>query len=678
MTAQFTRKLSPILLMAATLAGTAATCSAQLQADLADMSLEELLRLEVTSVSRRQQQLSRAPAAIYVITQEDIRRSGLRSLPELLRLAPGVHVARINAYTWAISARGFNGRIASKMLVLIDGRTVYTPLFSGVYWEMHDLPLGDIERIEVIRGPGATMWGSNAVNGVVNIITKSARDTPGGFIEAVGGTVERAFGSFGYGGKLNESFFYRLYSKFTKSDGMSTPEGASAGDDWCSSHTGLRVDWQLGERDELTLLADVGVADFHRLAEYPTLNPLERSSEWQQYNNNSSDFLARWTHRHRSGSISVLQGYVDHYDRRDPLLGEKRRTFDIEYQNQMTIASGHLWSWGFGTRASKDNALKTVYSSLRPARRQLNWFHAFFQDEILLAESHAAVTLGAKTEYTELGGFELQPSAQFLWEVAPVHTFWASISRAARTPNRGEQDAVIWMETAAGTPESFYLPAVMQYVGDPSYGSQHLFAIEAGWRHQPHRRLGLDLAVFRNRYDRIRFMELESTQVRLAPTPHVIAALSPVHGPGATTWGAELLVRYEAAEFWRLSGSYSWLSAPRIAEQFAFFRAESTEAPDHLANLRSQTSMPGRFELDLAAYYAGSMVDQARWTLVQQGVPASIRLDLRLARPLTETLEWSVTAHDLLRGHRAEFQPEGFSHSSEIRRGVYVRVQWRY
>jgi len=652
--------------------------SAQIESDLAEMSLEQLLQLEVTSVSRREQQLSRAPAAIYVITHEEIRRSGLRSLPELLRLVPGVHVGRIDAYTWAISARGFNGRISNKMLVLIDGRTVYTPLFSGVYWEMHDLVLEDIERIEVIRGPGATMWGANAVNGVVNVITKSARDTQGGLVEAGGGNVDRVFGSVRYGGKLGGGLFYRFYTKISENGAMRTSEGKPAGDDWRSSHSGLRIDWDLTDRDVLTIMLDAGVGDFHRIANSPTLTPPAMLEERHNFRNNSSSTLLRWTRHHSGGSVSTLQAYFDRYDRRDPLVSERRGTLDIEYQMQMPVRSRHLWSWGAGLRTTGDNVPQLPYLSISPARTRLNLMSTFVQDDISLADGQVVLTFGSKFERHELTGLEVQPTARLFWEPAPNHSFWASVSRATHTPSRGEHDSTSWVETIPGSPETISLPAMILFVGNPGYGSQHLTAIEAGWRYQPHRRLSTDVAVFFSRYGHLRFLEPGAPELFRGETPHLVVPMSPVNGPGARTWGAEILWVFDVNRIWTLTGNYSWMHSPEFQMPPALKLAEVPDAANHLASLRSQLDLPGRTELDTMAYFVDGLRGSLDGLFPRDGVPSAVRVDARLSRSLTEQYELSVVAQDLLNGHRTEFTPEGVAHRAEVRRSVYAQFRWHF
>ena len=338
--------------------------------DLANATIEELMQIEVTSVAKKEQKLNQVPAAVYVITQEDIRRSGLTSIPEILRLAPGVEVARISSNQWAITARGFNGRFANKLLVLVDGRSVYTTMFSGVYWDTLDVPLDDIDRIEVIRGPGATMWGANAVNGVINIITKSAKQTQGGLVTAGGGNEPLAQGSVRYGDSLGPDAYYRIFGTYSNHDSIYGQNGASAADNWYLGHVGFRVDWEESARDTFVFLGDgyggrIGQNFLVPIPTPPYLGPNDTTS-----NPTGGDVLARWQHRLSNGSETDLQIYFDRYARLGELDGDQLTTLDLDFQHRWKITPRHDLEWGFEVRRTVDNTLGGVVASLDPPSRR--------------------------------------------------------------------------------------------------------------------------------------------------------------------------------------------------------------------------------------------------------------------------------------------------------------------
>lgn len=571
---------------------------------LAEMSLEQLMQIEVTSVARKEQKLSKAAAAIYVITREDIRRSGHTSIPELLRMVPGLYVAQIDAHTWAITSRGFNSLFASKVLVLVDGRSIYTPLFSGVYWEMQDLMLEDIERIEVIRGPGATMWGANAVNGVVNIITRSAKDTQGGVVDASAGNVERTAAGIRYGGRLGGGGYYRIYSKLGIRDDLLTAEGSPAGDSWRSSRSGGRLDWDLSSRDALTVVADVFRADFNQMARLPAFAEPFYSLNPEHYDASAGNILTRLEHQHRNGSTSAVQVYYDRYDRPHPIMGEKRDSVDFEFQNRFAANAGHDLMWGLGYRFSSDVTWPNAHASLQPASKGIQLFSGFLQDEIKLNGEKTLLTLGSKFEHNDFTGFEVQPTVRLLWEATRSHTLWTAASRAVRTPSRGDRQANTLLMTSPGSPATQGLPVVTSYVGNPEYGSQLLNAYEAGYRTQLRRRVTFDVAAFYNSYGRLRLLEPGALSPVLQPTPYLDLRYFATNRMSGKTWGAEAVVQWEPLPVWRLSGSYSRLDMrlkPDDGVTPARILGEMADAPHDQFNVRSYVDLPRGLQLDAGA-----------------------------------------------------------------------------
>jgi iron complex outermembrane receptor protein len=364
---------------------------------LAEMSIEQLLNVTVTSVARRSERLADSPAAVHVITYDELRRSGVRSIPEALRLAPGLNVARVNAHDWAISSRGFNDLFANKLLVLIDGRSVYTPLFSGVYWDVQDALLEDIDRIEVIRGPGAALWGANAVNGVINIISKRAAETQGTFVEGGGGTEERAFGAVRYGGKIGPDLRYRVYGKYLNRDDSALLGGSEADDAWESGRAGFRVDYEPAGSDRFNLQGDIyrGRADqlYQRLMPLPPFAAFESRTRDRFSGGN---VIGRWTHTFSETSEFTLQTYFDRTTRVSTIFADERDTIDVDFQHRFKVGERQVIVWGGGYRHMADDTRSTFDIALSPARRQTDLYSAFVQDEIALVPEKLTLTLGTK------------------------------------------------------------------------------------------------------------------------------------------------------------------------------------------------------------------------------------------------------------------------------------------
>ena len=407
--------------------------------DLTTLGLEELMNIEVTSVSKKLEKRSGAAAALYVITEEDIRRSGATSIPEALRLVPGVEVSRIDSNKWAIGVRGFGSRLARSMLVLIDGRSVYTPLFAGTYWEVQDTLLEDIDRIEVIRGPGGTLWGANAVNGVINIITKHSRDTQGLLATAGGGTEERAFGSARYGGTLGETFTYRLYGKYFDRDGGFVPRGDDY-DAWSMSRGGFRTDWAMGPQDTLKVQGDLYDGDAGQHAVITRFRPPFTQVVEDDATLSGANLLGRWRHEVSDRSDLALQAYYDNTYRREPSFRERRNTFDLDFQHRFGIPWRQEIIWGLGYRLTADNTGSVPTIVFRPRDRSDDLYSLFAQDEVTVIEDKLRLIVGSKFEHNDYSGFEFQPSGRLVWTPAGSHVVWGSISRAVRTPSRLDHD----------------------------------------------------------------------------------------------------------------------------------------------------------------------------------------------------------------------------------------------
>jgi len=403
--------------------------------DLTELTLEQLMTVEITSASKKEEPLWDSAAAVFVITGEDIRRAGMKSIPEALRLAPGVQVAQFGANRWAISARGFNATFSNKLLVLIDGRTVYTPLFAGVFWDAQDTLLEDIERIEVIRGPGGTLWGANAVNGVINIITKQAKATQGGYVEVGGGTEERGFVGTRYGGRIGSDLFYRGYFKYANHDNLVTATGHEGIDDWRTYRGGFRLDWEPSTRDTVTVQGDLYKGDFGQTLPIPSLLPPFSATRESRDDFAGGNVLSRWRHRMADRRETSVQFYYDRTHRDELLFHETRDTVDLEFQHRFPLGARHDLIWGVDTRVTIDalNKINSPTLVFEPRRRTDHLVSGFIQDQIALIHDRLMLTLGSKFEHNSFSGFEAQPNARLVYSPNAWNRVWTAVSRAVRT-----------------------------------------------------------------------------------------------------------------------------------------------------------------------------------------------------------------------------------------------------
>jgi iron complex outermembrane receptor protein len=441
------------------------------QGELMGLSVEDLLNVEVISVAKKAKSLNDSPAAIFVISQDDIRRIGATSIPEALRLAPGLDVARIDSNKWAVSARGFNGRFANKLLVLIDGRSVYTRAFAGVYWENQDVMLEDVERIEVIRGPGATLWGANAVYGVINIITKHSADTQGGLLVAGVGTEEQGFGAFRYGGKLSSDTTARAYIKGFNRDENTHKLGGDAGDDWNKVQGGFRMDSQLTTNDTLTLQGDVYHSSINQYTTFAQVTAPYRNSFNEKIDAFGGNLLMRQHHTFSSTSDYSLQVFYDFYERDEVAVLESRHTLDVDFQHRFALLNWNDVVWGIAYRYSHDDVYSKEFLVTNTPSRNDQLVSAFVQDEITLVDNYLWLTVGSKFEHNDYSGFEVQPTARLMWAPHQQHRLWAAVSRAVRTPSRVEQDTAFLQSVIPAQPP--FIPAVaVSLEGNKQYDSK--------------------------------------------------------------------------------------------------------------------------------------------------------------------------------------------------------------
>jgi iron complex outermembrane receptor protein len=658
---------SVLLLLAAAPRSSRATGAPEDQTGkpLKQLTLEELSKVEVTTVSKEPEEVWHIPAAIYVLTQDDIQRSGATTLPDLLRLVPGVEVAQIDSDKWSVGIRGFGTRLSRSVLVLIDGRSVYTPLFAGVYWEVQDTLIEDIDRIEVIRGPGGTIWGSNAVNGVINIITKNARDTHGALVAAGGGNVEQGFAHARYGWG-NDHRSYRVYAKAFTRGPQFHPSGQGF-DDWRMQQAGFRSDWKLNGRDTLTVQGDAYKSLAGQQLGISTYSPPALINAEGNGHFAGGNLLGRWQRELSSRSDLQLQVYWDHTDRHDLNYHEIRDTYDFDLIYHLNLRR-HNFIFGAGMRQSPSHYIQTVPTvDFEPHFQTYSIYSGFVQDEIAVVPNRFSITLGTKLEDNSFSGFNAQPSLRLLWTPSPHQTVWAAITRAVRTPSRIEQG---FQFTALYLPA---LPLYLRLVGDGDFSPEQLIGYETGYRTYLSRSLYLDIAAFYNQYNDLLSVENRPPFVEATPAPvHLILPLFLRNGVKAETSGVEIAPVWQPTDRWRLRGSYSFLyldarNKPSSDDASTVQQLEGG-SPHHEVTVQSFLQLPKKVELDLTYRYVGAL-----W---QQNVPSYSTADARLAWQVSKEWEWSVVGQNLFQPRHIELtgDPGG---PVGIRRNVYGKITFR-
>ena len=609
--------------------------------DLKQLSIEQLMDLQVTSVSKRAERLSQTASAIQVITQEDIRRSGAASLPEALRLASNLQVAQVDSRQWAISARGFNGTTANKLLVLIDGRTVYTPLFSGVFWDVQEVPLADIDRIEVISGPGATLWGANAVNGVINVITKDAKDTQGFLVSGGGGTEQHGFGTLRYGAALGSRVHARIYGRGFDRDATALPSGQEAADNWHLWQGGMRLDWDPSTNSRFVLRGDLYDG---RIGQPSPAGDVAVSG---------GNVMAKWSHTISEKSSLAAQLYYDRTHRDIPgLFGEDLDTYDVDVQHATRLGVRHDLVWGLGYRLINDRVVNSAFLAFLPAQVAREWFTGFVQDEIAIVPNRLHVALGTKIEHNDYVGFEIQPGGRVNWTLSSSGTLWAAVSRALRSPSRIDRDLF-----ARVSPTSFL-------AGGPGFHSEEELAYELGYRHRQGS-LALSVATFYSRYHGLRSIEQLHPP---APDTLVIG-----NGQDGESYGAEATAEYWLTRRWRVRAGYTELRVhvwPNPGSADASRGATESQAPDRQFVLQSSLDLPAHLGLAAAFRAAGDINHDL--------VPAYAELNATLTWQPTSHLDLSLVGQNLLHGQHREFGAATSPTRRDIQRGVYGAIAWRF
>lgn len=634
---------------------------------LADLSLEELMDVQVVSVSKRSESRYQAPAAIFVITPDDIRRSGATNIPDLLRMVPGLSVARLDANKWSVTSRGFGGRYANKMLVLVDGRSAYSPHASGVYWESQNVMLEDVESIEVIRGPGGTLWGANAVNGVINVITKSAMDTKGGKLVLGGGTEERGFGKIRYGGAIGDTAAYRVFFQYHNRDEGTFENGDPSNDNWNAAQGGLRLDWAADDDNDFSFVMDAWENSLSETYIFPFVLPAYSRVLDERSHYSGVNAVGRWRHRFSDDSELQLQLYYEMWKTRVIFEDETRETFDVDLQHHLSWGDRHDLLWGLDFRYSRDSADGSQFVSLDPGSRRYRLLSGFIQDEITLIDDELRLTLGSKFEYNDFSGFEYQPNARIVWTPNAANTLWAAVSRGVRTPSRSERDVRI---AYLGLP--FIMGAMY---GSDDFDSERMISLELGYRISPTSNFALDIALFRNYYDDLRSIELGIPFIEFFPLPpHLSLPFYSDNNMSADTYGAEISVDWRPKDWWRVVLAYTFLEIdidlnPLTLDIISGVAEDDT--PEQQVYLRNSFNIGEKVELDLFARY----VDR----LPALNVDDYLSLDVRLAWRPKENLELALVGQNLVESERLEFRPTFVAVvPTQAQRGVYAKLTWTF
>lgn len=613
---------------------------------LQNLSLEELMNIQVTSVSKRPEKLTEVASAIQVITAEDIRRAGVTTLPEALRLAQNLQVAKVNASQWAISARGFNNVIASKLLVMIDGRAVYTPLYAGVFWDVQNVLLEDIDRIEVISGPGGALWGANAVNGVINIITKSSKQTQGLFVEAGSGTLKPWIGNLRYGGKIGNTFHYRVYGTAFKEASTilaksPVADSTDAKDAWSVGQAGFRMDWQPGDKNNLTVQSDFYDG-------YPNPDGGEKSAVVALGGN----LLARWTHTLSERSDFSIQAYYDNTwrDFRNGFT-ENLKTYDLDAQYRFQIGKRQEVIWGANLRLMDHKTESLPLFFFDPERKTLHIYSTFIQDKLTLIQEHLHLTLGSKFEHNVYTGLEISPSARLALTLKKDNIIWSSASRAVRTPSRIDREF------------NLYLFQNFPVIVGADFQPETVWAYELGWRTHPVKEFSFSLASFYNDYQ-----DLRSAEPGPPPFGYPFTIGNGVEGH---SYGVEVSGSFQPLKRWSLKGGYTFLEKKLVVKADSKDLNKGTNESDDPNNqflIQSMFDLPKGIEASFVFRY----VD----VLTNHYVPSYMSLDAQLSWKVTKWMQLSIVGQNLLDEDHAEFVPSSPS-PRLIARSVYGKITFR-
>lgn len=623
--------------------------------NLVDLSLEQLVDIEVTIVSKEEEPLAKAAAALTVLTGEDIHRSGMTSIPQSLSMVPGLHVSQVSSSIWEVSSRGFSSASSAKLLVLMDGRSVYTPLFSGVFWDVQDTYLEDIDRIEVIRGPGAVVWGANAMNGVINIRTRSAKETQGSSLEVGAGNDERGFAGVRYGGHVGEHFFYRVYAKIFERDSGYVASGPS-NDSWHMARLGFRTDSELSTRDQLTVQGDGYLGNVAQVT--PSLALTGKPAPMGNLSADvaGGNVLSSWTHHFGNRADLTARVYWDRTYRDDPTYRDNLDTFDVDLQSGIRLPMQELVC-GLSFRMMDDRFRDKGIAALLPPNSIDNLYSGFVQDTLFLVHNAVRITVGAKLEHNDFSGFEVQPSLRIAADAGRRQTLWVAVSRPVRVPTRLERD--IFAEVNL-SPDM-----LLRLMGNRHLSSEKLVAAEIGYRLQPSSRLFLDVAGFYYYYYDLITFEYGTPVVENGVTAHPVLDENKMHGQA---WGGEAAITWTPLDAWKLIANYSYLNLQITPDGMDPTNGQAIEgaSPHHQLSLRSMINLPLGFTFDAFARWVDALRNAS---VTVPYTPSYVTADARIAWKGWKHLEISVVGQNLLQSHHLEF-PGG----TQVERSIYAKL----
>jgi iron complex outermembrane recepter protein len=632
----------------------------QKSVDLTSISIEDLMNIQVTSASKKVESLSAAPAAIFVLTGADIRRGGFSSVPDALRTVPGLYVVQQSSHVWLVTTRGFSNEFNDKMLVLIDGRLVYSPTFGGVYWDVQDPPLEDIDRIEVIRGPGGTLWGANAVNGVINIITKEASKTQGPMVVSSAGVNEGYAGRVRYGGKIGESFAYRIYG--TSNYWLPTVDAAGVQnyDAWSITQGGTRFDWAASQKDTVTF---DGQGYSGRIRDVQA-NFIPTSAVPVQVDTSGvvkgGHLLGQWKHSFDDHSDLIILGNCDWTDRFSSALTENRDTCDVEVQHRYSFTPRHALTWGGSILTTSETWSQTFTNSFVPPIQRVTTYSTFLQYDVVLAPDKVRLIAGSKFEHNPYTGFEYQPQIRAVWTPHIQHTLWAAVSRAVRTPDRLDEDILDRDMQINPSPPP---PEFLLFTGDPAVKSEVLIASEVGYRYEWRQKFSVDATAFYNHYDRLIGASAPGSPI-VNPSPFFIdIPVSIINEKGGQTHGLELFLKYTPVRRWTVSAGITELRG--ISPAGTAFPA-LTNNPEHEINAQSKLDLTQFVNFDASYYYNAA---------ISHLLPPLNRLDVGLSTKPIRGFTFSVWGKNLQQDRHKEAIPQLFL-GGDIRRSVVFKVIW--
>ena len=632
--------------------------SQQTPADLGNKSIEELMNIEVTSPSKKAESLSEAPAAIFVITGDELRRGGFSSIPDALRMAPGLYVAQQSSHVWLVSARGFSNLFNAKMLVLIDGRLAYTPTFGGVWWDVQDPPLEDIDRIEVIRGPGGTLWGANAVNGVINIITKGAGKSQGALVTTSAGWNEGYAAGVRYGGNAGQRLAFRIYGTANYWLPSVNAIGTDNYDAWSISQGGTRIDWNASAKDTVTF---DGQGYSGRIRDTTDVfSPVAPATTVDtQSVLKGGHILGRWKHAFNDRSSTDVLSYCDWTARAITLWNEERSTCDIEFQHNYSVTDRQALTWGGSVMSTDLSSQSNFRFGIFPPDRRTTTYSMFVQYDLAVVPDRLRVIGGSKFDHNEFTGFEYQPQVRVVWTPKKTQTVWAAISRAVRTPTLAETSGKLRVAQLSTTPLIF-----LDFVSNPRSDSEVLHSYELGYRYAPKQKFSLDGTVYYNAYDNLLGPSVPGAPV-INPAPFYIdVPLTYTNAGGGQTHGLELYLQYKPIQRWNLSTGITELRGNSVP---GLVVSASSNDPRHIVTFGTEFDLTRRLNFDAAYYY---------YDAIAQALPPLNRVDIGISTKNVNGFTFSAWGRNLQTNRHQEVAPFLLS-AGEIRRTVVFKLMWQ-